>query len=119
MKWLLYHPRDAVIPLEASLYHAVVKEGAQVNALRMPGEIDGHNRPLTSEEMEWHMDMAAKALLPRPRERLVEERVFASGRMVPGIDVERGESDEASLLQPPPFTTVTSEMTNQNYGGIS
>jgi len=60
-KWLMYHPRDAVIPLEASLFNAVLKEGFEVHALRMPGEIDGHNRALSEEEKEWHMGMVAKA----------------------------------------------------------
>jgi hypothetical protein len=61
VKWLMYHPRDAVIPLEASLFNAVLKEGQRVDALRMPGEIDGHNRPLSEEEKEWHMGMVAQA----------------------------------------------------------
>ena len=51
-----------MIPLEASLYHAVVKEGAMVQALRMPGEQDGHNRPLSEEEKEWHMGMVQQDL---------------------------------------------------------
>ena len=105
MKWLLYHPRDAVIPLEASLYNAVVKEGEMVNALRMPGEIDGHNRPLSEEEKEWHLGMLAQAILP-PSERVG----YNDGGGSVALDVRNNyetkaaiEGDEVSLLQPPPF----------------
>lgn len=62
MKWLMYHPRDAVIPLEASLFNAVVGDDGPLHALRMPGDIDGHNRPLSDEEKTWLMELVAQAL---------------------------------------------------------
>merc|ERR1712070_931474 len=70
MKWLMYHPRDVVIPLEASLFNAVLESNVPVIALRMPGEVDGHNRPLSEEEKEWHMVNVAKAFQRIPGGKL-------------------------------------------------
>jgi len=94
-KWLLYHPRDAVIPMEASLYHAVVKEGCTVQALRMPGEEDGHNRPLSAEEKEWHMGMVAEALRSPPPPMGLHEasRGASRGASIEGLGMDALASD--------------------------
>jgi len=107
VKWLLYHPRDAVIPLEASLFNAVLKESQPVNALRMPGEIDGHNRPLSEEEKEWHMGMVTKAFAHYSSNA-------ASADHTGFYHSNEHSSDGASISTP--VTVSQSEMMTTEYG---
>merc|ERR1711871_261554 len=120
----MYHPRDAIIPLEASLFNAMLKEGQPVNALRMPGEIDGHNRPLSEEEKEWHMSMVAQAFTsPSSNSSITAD--FNSA----GYQIGDHYSDGASVSTPinsigqtsTHAMTITSqsEMMTTDYGAVS
>jgi len=120
-KWLMYHPRDAVIPLEASLFNSVALQGARVDALRMPGEIDGHNRPLSEEEKEWHMGMVARAF-----DR--NKRIYHADFNTVGYQNTDGQhSDGASVTTPHSLSHSMSQsvtmsqsemMTTTDYGSI-
>jgi len=62
-KWVFYHPEDRIIPLEASLFASVAEVESNTNRLRMEGDPgESHNRPLTEEELAWHMNMVSVAL---------------------------------------------------------
>eukprot|EP00656_Telonema_subtile_P006339 TRINITY_DN12915_c0_g1_i1.p1 TRINITY_DN12915_c0_g1~~TRINITY_DN12915_c0_g1_i1.p1 ORF type:complete len:458 (-),score=113.46 TRINITY_DN12915_c0_g1_i1:164-1537(-) len=63
-KWLFYHPEDAMIPLESSLYAAVQEQDPEGHSefYRMKGEHNGHNRAFTVQEKAWHMLRVAEAL---------------------------------------------------------
>jgi len=62
-KWVFFHPEDRIIPLEASLYAGVVETASNTNKWKMEGDpAESHNRPLTEEELAWHMNMVSEAL---------------------------------------------------------
>jgi len=76
-KWLLFHPHDNIVPFEASLYSAVDPDNSKPDwAYQMQGDVDGHNRPLTLIERQWHMRMVHQAVGDKS---LVESSVADDG----------------------------------------